>query len=153
MLCSLSSKMIVFALACVFSNPDDISFLRAKNQLIDQFKRYNAEKDLGIKSTDFEISKNGFIRYRKTDQVNKSEYFSVKLNEFKELSYFGNEKAGWFLLKFTEESIIYQTYNDKAGNVDKMLTEIKIPVKDIDVEEINSFSRALDTLKKSEDKP
>lgn len=145
---ALSSKILVFALSCFVSKADDLSFTEAKTQVVNQYKQYSAERDLGIKATSFDISESGFIRYRKTDAANKSEYFSVKLNEFKEASYLGDEKAGWLLLKFTNEAVIYQTYNDKAGNVDEMLAEIKIPLKNIDVDDINSFCNALNSLKK-----
>lgn len=147
MVFTLSSQILVFVLSCFAPIHDDLVFMEAKNQVITQYKRYNAELDLGIRTSSFEISENGFIRYRKTDLANKSEYFSVKLNEFKDATYLGDENAGWLLLTFTEEAVIYQTYNDKKGNIDEMLTEIKIPLKNMDVNEINSFCKALKTLR------
>lgn len=150
---SLSSQILVFALSCFAPTHDDIVFTEAKNQVITHYKRHNAELDLGIKTTSFEISENGFIRYRKTDLANKSEYYSVKLTEFKDATYLGDENAGWLLLTFTEEAVIYQTYNDRKGNVDEMLTEIKIPLKNIDVNEINSFCNAMKTLRLYDFKP
>lgn len=145
---ALSSKILVFALSCFIPKAEDLSFTEAKTQIVNQYKRYNAERDLGIKTTTFDISETGFIRYRKTDAANKSEYFSVKLSEFTDANYLGDEKSGWLLLKFTKEAVIYQTYNDKAGNVDEMLAEIKIPLKNIDVDDINSFCNAMNSLKR-----
>lgn len=145
---ALSSKIFVFALSFFVTNYDDLALTEAKSEVIQQYKLHNADIDLGVKTTNFEISENGFIRYRKTDSNNKAEYYSVKLNEFEDISYLGDETAGWLLLKFTKEAVIYQTYNDKAGNIDEMLTEIKIPLKNIRVDEINSLRKAMNTLKK-----
>lgn len=142
-----SSKLIAFALSCFISKQDNLSFLAAKNQVVSQYKLYNAERDLGLKSTSFEISDNGFIRYKKTTIDNKSEFFSVKANELQDITYLGNENAGWLLLKFTNEAVIYQTYNDKSGNTDEMRSEIKIPLKHINVNEINSLVGGVNSLK------
>lgn len=144
---TLTSKLLVFALSCFIPKPDELTFTEAKTQLINQYKLHNAEQDFGAKTASFEISDNGFIRYKKTIAGNKTEYYSVKLDQFKDAYYLGDEKEGWLLLKFTDEAVIYQTYNDKAGNVDEMLTEIKIPLKNIDVNDINILYEAMKTLK------
>lgn len=143
----LSSKIIITALAVLLAKTDDLAFTEAKKVVIDQYNSHNAERDLGCKATNFEISETGFIRYRKTGMDNKSEYYSVKLNEFKEAKYLGDEQKGWLLLKFTDEAVIYQTYNDKAGNIDEMLAEIKIPLKNINVDELNQLCTAMTKLK------
>ncbi len=150
---ALSSKIIIYALSCFIIKQDDTSFTEAKNQVVNQYKLYSAEHDLGIKTNSFEISEYGFIKYRKTDSANKSVLYSVKLSEFKDAIYLGDEKAGWLIMKFTDEAVIYQTYNDKAGNVDEMLAEIKIPLKNIAINEINSFCNALNVLKNYSLKP
>ena len=144
---TIGPKLIAAALSCFISNQDNLSFLTAKNEVMSQYKLYNAERDLGLKSTSFEISDNGFIRYKKTANDNKSEFYSVKANELQDISYLGNENAGWLLLKFTNEAVIYQTYNDKSGNTDEMRSEIKIPLKHINVNEINSLVVAVNSLK------
>lgn len=146
---TLISKILLTMLSCFFSRYDDLTFSEAKNEIVAQYKLHNAEQDLGVKSTSFEISDNGFIRYRKVDPDNKSEYYSVKLDQLKDVSYLGDEKAGWLVLKFAEETVIYQTYNDKTGNVDEMLTEIKIPLKNIEVNSVNSLYKAIETLKQN----
>ncbi|WP_017257839.1 hypothetical protein [Pedobacter arcticus] len=143
----LGSKILLLTLSCFIPKQADLTFNEAKDQIVNQYKLHNAEKDLGIKTTNLEISENGFIRYRKTDSNNRSEYYSVKLSELKDACYLGDEKAGWLLLKFTAEAVIYQTYNDKAGNVDEMLAEISIPLKNINVDDINSLCSAINTLK------
>jgi hypothetical protein len=146
---TLTSKILLFALSCFTPKHDELTFTEAKIQLINQYKLHSADQDLGVKNASFEISENGFIRYKRTTSDNKSEYYSVKLDQFKDAFYLGDEKAGWLLLKFTDEAVIYQTYNDKTGNVDEMLTEIKIPLKNIDVNDINSLYEAMKTLKQS----
>lgn len=143
----LGSKILLLTLSCFIPKQGDLTFNEAKDQVVNQYKLHNAEKDLGIKTTNLEISENGFIRYRKTDLKNRSEYYSAKLSELKDACYLGGEQAGWLLLKFTTETVIYQTYNDKAGNVDEMLTEIRIPLKNINVDDINSLYSAINTLK------
>lgn len=143
----LSSKIIITALSVLLAKTDDLAFTQAKKIVIEQYNHHNAERDLGSKATQFEISETGFIRYRKTDVNNKSEYFSVKLTEFKEAKYLGDEQKGWLLLKFTDEAVIYQTYNDKSGNIDEMLAEIKIPLKNINVDELNQLCNAMAKLK------
>jgi len=146
---TLNLKILFFLLYGFVPKQEELTFTAAKSRILAQYKTYNAEKDFGAKTTSFEISDNGFIRYRRTAPDNKSEYYSVKLDKFKDASYLGDEKAGWLLLEFTDEAVIYQTYNDKTGNVDEMLTEIKIPLKNIDVNDINSLYDAMKALKQS----
>lgn len=143
---TLSSKVLLLALSFLAAHREDLSYDAAKNQVINQYQLHNAEQELGTKKTSFEISEHGFIRYRK-DLNNRSEYYSVKLSEFKDLVYLGDEKAGWLILKFVDEAVIFQTYNDKSGNVDEMLNEIKIPLKNISINDINTLSGAMHTLK------
>lgn len=143
----LSAKIIITTLSVLLAKTDDLAFIEAKKVVIEQYNHHNAERDLGSKATQFEISETGFIRYRKTDVNNKSEYFSVKLTEFKGLKYLGDEQNGWLLLNFNDESVIYQTYNDKTGNVDEMLSEIKIPLKDVNIDELNQLDKAMNKLK------
>lgn len=144
---TFSSKILLLALSCFTTKHADISFSEAKNQLINQYHTHNAEQELGVKSANFEVSENGFIRYKKTYSNHRTEYYSAKLTQFKEISYLGNETAGWLVLRFTDDAIIYQTYNDKDGNVDEMLTQMKIPMKNIDLMEINKLEQNMITLK------
>ncbi len=142
-----SPKILLLALSFFTITNTDITFSEAKKQLISKYKAHNAEQDLGVKSSNFDISENGFMRYKKTYNNNKTEYYSAKLTQFKEISYLGNEKAGWLVLIFSDEAVIYQTYNAKEGNVDEMLNQIKIPLKNIDLNEINSIEQIMKTLK------
>ncbi len=147
MVFALGSKILLITLSCFIPRQDELTFPEARNQVLRQYNLHSAERDFGIKTANFEISENGFIRYRKTDNTNKSEYYSVKLKEFEEARYLGDEQAGWLLLKFTSEAVIYQTYNDKAGNIDEMLAEIRIPLKNINVDDINTLCSAINSLK------
>lgn len=52
-----------------------------------------------MKANTFDISNNGFIRYRRTATNNKEEYFSLRLDKVKQIDYLGNENAGWIVLK------------------------------------------------------
>lgn len=143
-----SSKILLLALSYFTIIKTELTFSEAKNQLINHYKAHHAEQDLGVKTASFEISENGFIRYKKTFSNNKTEYYSAKLTQFEGMSYLGNEDAGWLVLKFNEETIIYQTYNDKEGNVDEMVSQIKIPLKNMNLTTIDTFDKTMITLKK-----
>lgn len=144
---TIGCKLLLATLSCFLSDSEDLTFNEAKSQVVNQYYAHNADGFFGTKTATFEISDNGFIRYRKTDLKNRSEYYSVKLSELKDACYLGGEDAGWLSLKFSDEAVIYQTYNDKAGNIDEMLNEIRIPLKNINVDEINSLCKALTLLK------
>ncbi len=143
----LSKKLMLIAVACLSNGPDDAKLEEVRNRVVQQYNHCHAEKYFGIKKTSFEISNEGFLRYRTTDEQNKSAYYSVKLSKLKEAVYLGDEQVGWLVLKFVDDSVIYQTYNDKTGNVDEMLTEIRIPVQEISLTQIDLWCKAFELLK------
>ncbi len=143
----LTKKLAFVALTCLLTSKDEINIQDAKKSIINHYQQYQAEKDFGVKKTSFEISDNGFVRYKRTTTENKTEYYSVKLDKIQEVIYLGNEKTGWLILKCMESSIIFQTYQDANGNIDEMVNEIKIPIKNIDVVELNKWVNDINILK------
>lgn len=119
-----------------------------QDKIQDSFKKYESEKYMGYKSYKFEVTKEGFIRYRKVFPNNKSEFYSVKVNKLAEIKYQGTEKSGWIFMSCEPSSVIFQTYNDPSGNLDSMVNEIAFPVSNISVEEINKWNNNFESLKK-----
>lgn len=125
---------------------EDVLLLQDK--IHNSFKKYESEKYMGYKSYKFEITNEGFIRYKKVFVNNKSEFYSVKVNRLSEIKYQGTETNGWFLISCEPSSVIFQTYQDPSGNLDSMINEIVFPVNNISVEELNELKYNFESLKK-----
>lgn len=140
-------SFLVFNSITNFLNDDELKFeVRCKN-FIEDYKKYQAEKDLGMKSYSLDISTNGFLRYKRTSSNNRIEYFSVRLDKISEIKYLGTEGAGWIVLSCEKESVIYQTYRDAKGDVDDMISEFKFPVKGVDLDNINKWNNEFNQMK------
>ena len=59
----------------------------------------------------------------------------------------GTENANWLVLSCDDESIIYQTYKDRNGDLDEMITSLKIPLKNINIESVNQLNNNFHELK------
>ncbi|MBK0381811.1 hypothetical protein I5M32_02460 [Pedobacter sp. SD-b] len=118
-----------------------------KKSLIQEFQLHQAETVLGAKKTDLEITDKGFIRYKRTGFDGKIDYYSFKAENLERVDYLGTEDAGWMVLKCKAETIIFQTYNDKNGNEDEMVDQIKIPLKRTDVKSLNVIDLNLQQIK------
>lgn len=125
---------------------EDVVVLQDKIQ--NSFKKYESEKYMGHKSYKFEITNEGFIRYKKVLANNKSEFYSVKADKLSEINYQGTEKSGWLLISCEPSSVIYQTYRDPSGNLDSMVNEIVFPISNIPVEDLNELKYNFESLKK-----
>lgn len=126
---------------------DKVKFESCKRNLIEQYQLHQAENLFGAKKTDLEINDLGFFRYKKTNLNGKVEYYSVKIENFQNVDYLGNEDAGWLIINCKPETIIFQTYNDKNGNEDEMIDQIKIPMKNTGVESLNLISLNFQEIK------
>lgn len=100
-----------------------------------------------IKRWEFNITPENFIRFRKVYISGKQEYYSLSLKRFSDMDYLGNTNKGTLRLKALADDIIVQTYNDPKGNVDSMTTALKIPVKNMSAERLDSLYAALMYLK------
>jgi hypothetical protein len=141
-------SFISFSLS-IFFKLDDSNFEDYRKNFIENYQIYQAEKELGMKAFNFDISNNGFIRYRRTAANNRMEYFSVRLEKVKQIDFLGNENAGWIVLKCEKESVIYQTYRDTKGDVDNMIDELRFPAKAIELQKINEWNFDFNEMKAS----
>ncbi len=141
--CILNFLLFFFSLFTYFD--DEVSAI--KKQLMETYQKHEAEKHMGLKSYSLEITDNGFLRYKKTQNNNKSELYSVKLNKVKDVDFYGTEQSGWFLFQCEPEAVIYQSRRDPKGNIDSMANEICFPLSGISVEELNLFKENFNKLK------
>jgi len=109
---------------------------------------YNYFAGMGIKKSDLNITPEGFVRYRKTYQNGKQEYFSFHLHRFKDLDFQPDQADGGNLRLHTiADDIIVQTYTDPDGDIDSMATTLSIPVKNLQPAQIDSLKMGLLFLK------
>ncbi|WP_113652227.1 hypothetical protein [Pedobacter namyangjuensis] len=110
-------------------------------------KFFNTEAESKqIKKFEINVTNTGFCRYRKIYLNGKQEYFSFNLSRFKAMDYYGTLEKGELYLRTQNDDVIVQTRNDKKGDVDSMGTFMVIPLKNIDLEQLNALN---DQLKKA----
>ncbi len=119
---------------------DKVAFEKCKNEISFYYNNHHAEDVLGYKTGTLVISEQGFLRYTLKTASGKTEYYSLKLQKLKNISFLGTENANWLVLSCDDESIIYQTYKDKNGDLDEMINTLKIPLKNIKIEGVNQLS-------------
>ena len=56
------------------------------------------------------------------------------------MNYYGDIKSGELWLHTKNDDVIVQTRNDKQGAIDSMSTYLVVPLKDIDVEQLNELA-------------
>ena len=141
--------LIILVNNSIFYKLDESNFESYRKKFIENYQSSQAEKDIGMKAFTFDISNNGFIRYRRTAANDRMEYFSVRVDKVLYLNYLGNETAGWLILKCEKESVIYQTYRDIKGDVDMMVDELKLPVKAVELSKINQWDSNFINMKQA----
>ena|SRR6476661_7429807 len=139
----------IYSIFLSFFNLAADDLITIKNNILNVYHQHEAEKLVGTKSTNIDITKDGFLRYKRILNNNKTEYFSVKLNKINTLTYLGTERGGWVLLKCETSSVIYQTYKDPAGDVDSMMNELPIPFKSVTPEDLTILEDNFRKLKTS----
>lgn len=95
--------------------------------------------DKPSKKVDIQLTKDGFFRFRKTLANGKQEYFSFNFSQFEDISFLGNTSSGILVIKTMPESIIVQTFYDRTGNIDSMASELKLPMKNLEPNEVQQF--------------
>lgn len=138
----LASVLSLAGFGWYMDKQDTISW---SNQCL--FQSYDASGELKLKKWELSVTADAFMRFRKTFQNGKQEYFSFNIRRFKDMDYLGNSSRGIIRLSTLADDIIVQTYNDRKGNVDSMSTTLKIPVKNMDAERLDSLYQALTYLK------
>jgi len=108
---------------------------------------YDPSGEPKLKKWDLELTPDAFIRLRKTYQNGKQEYYSFQLHRFDDMNYLGTTSTGTLQLKTKADDIIVQTYDDPKGDVDSMATQLNLPLKNIEPEQLDSLVMALNYFK------
>ena len=108
---------------------------------------FDAVGEPKLKKWDLTLTPDAFIRFKKTYQSGRQEYYSFNLRRFKDMDYIGTNIKGTIRLKTMADDVIVQTYNDPKGNVDSMSTSLKIPVRGLEAEQLDSLLHNLTLLK------
>ncbi|CAN5289937.1 hypothetical protein BH09BAC6_BH09BAC6_15650 [soil metagenome] len=109
---------------------------------------YDPSGEVKLKKWELTLTSDSFIRFRKTFQRGKQEYYSFNLNRLNDMDYLSNGiNTGLLKLKTVGDDIIVQTYDDPKGDIDSMTTVLNIPVKNLEPERLDSLRKALLYLK------
>jgi len=148
---TLCLKLLVFPalglVLCAFaiggSVEDYVKFLQ------DSFSQhYDIQQEIAqVKRYELNVTNTGFCRYKRYYNNGKIEYFAFKLSKFKDMDYYGTTTSGKLFLRTKSDDVIVQTYNDKGGDVDSMATYVVIPMKNIEVEDLNQIRENLVKVK------
>lgn len=111
------------------------------------YKGFDPTDEGKIKGWQFYVTPDNFIRFKKIYYKGRQAYFSFNIHRFQDLSFAGDQNRGIVQIKTQSDDIIVQTYNDPKGNVDSMSTTLKIPVRNVSAEQIDSLKKALVFLK------
>src|SRR6478735_4110665 len=83
---------------------------------------YEPSVEQSLKKFEISLTADHFVRLRKTYQQGKQEYFSFKITRFSGLNYKpGTANADTIEFKTLADDIIYQTFEDPAGDLDSMI--------------------------------
>ncbi len=103
----------------------------------------------GLKKFELEVTNTGLCRYRKTYSNGKIEFFALHIGRIKEVVYLGNVQSGKLVLNTVGDDVIVQTFNDKkGGDVDTMANSMMIPLKALEIEDINAIYERMEVIKK-----
>lgn len=104
---------------------------------------YDPTAEVKLKKWELSITDDFFLRFRKTYQNGKQEYYSCHLHSFNDLDYLGNTRVGTLKISTKADDIIVQTYNDRKGDIDSMTNTLSIPVRNMEPEQVDSLHEAL----------
>ncbi len=133
------SSVIAFCIFSGFSDRDEQT-LFIQNLLIKYYDSDVNRKD--IKRFEINVTNNGFCRYRKIYNNGKQELFAFNLSSFKTMDYYGSSTKGKLYLRTKRDDVIVQTRNDKKGDIDSMGTYLVIPLKNIEITDLNALSES-----------
>ncbi|QNN43164.1 hypothetical protein [Pedobacter roseus] len=141
---SLVSAFCVFLYA--FSDPETLE--QYAGYLQKSFTdHYDSSQENGqVKRYELNVTNNGFCRYKRYFNNGKTEYFAFKLAKFKDMDYYGTTNAGKLYIHTKGDDVIVQTYKDRGGDVDSMATQIIIPVKNMEAEDLNQIRDNLEKI-------
>lgn len=147
---TLNLKKCVFISSCFalciftgFNHPDEQT-LFIQNLLVKYYDN-DAQTKL-VKRYEIIVTNNGFCRYKKIYTNGKEELFNFNLSRFKTMDYYGNSTKGELYLRTLKDDVIVQTRNDKKGDIDSMGTFVIIPLKNIEINELNALAESFQKL-------
>jgi len=133
---------------CAFSDPEPIAqyagFLQ--KSFTDHYDDH--QENNRIKRYELNVTNSGFCRYKLYYSNGKTEYFAFKLSKFKDMDYYGTTVSGKLYLHTKGDDVIVQTYKDRGGDVDSMATQLIIPMKNIEAEDLNQIRDNLEKIVK-----
>lgn len=100
-----------------------------------------------LRKFEFTITSEDFFRYRKIYTNGKSEYFSFGIARLADVRYLGTAASGRMIFTTRADDIIVQTYNDPRGNVDSMATDLSIPLRGAEAEDLQLISSNLEKIR------
>jgi hypothetical protein len=128
---------LAFILFSGFAIPEENrSFI---HQMLNKYYDKDGQNE-PLKRYELNITNTGFCRYRKVYANGKEEFFAFNLSRFKSMDYYGNTTSGELWLRTKNDDVIVQTRNDKQGAIDTMSTYMVVPLKHIDVEQLNELA-------------
>mgnify|MGYP003577305397 CR=1 FL=1 len=101
-----------------------------------------------VSKSEFTITGEGFFRYRRIYTNGKSEYYSFGIGRLADVYYLGTTVSGRLVFKTRSDDIIVQTYQDPGGNVDSMATDLSIPLRGAEAEDLQLISTNLESIRR-----
>ena len=150
---TLGLKKCVLLLACLsFLLFSGFDLSEEQTVFIQSFlsKYYDNEghgKD--IKRYEINVTNTGFCRYRKIFVNGKEEYYAFNLSRFKSMDYYGSTTKGDLYIRTKNDDVIVQIRNDRKGEIDSTSTYLVIPLKNIEIEQLNSLTENLGKISQS----
>ncbi|MES2418393.1 MAG: hypothetical protein V4541_09405 [Bacteroidota bacterium] len=124
----------IFFVCCGFETADESTDII--QQLLIKYYDSTAEGD-AIKRYELKVTNTGFCRYKKVYTTGKTEFFAFNLSRFRSMDYYGASSNGTLYLRTKNDDVIVQTRNDRKGDIDSMRNYIVVPLKGIDVADLN----------------
>ena len=141
---TLNLKKFVFFSACIafcvfsgFAIPEENTVF-VQNFLTKYYDNDSGMRD--VKRYEINVTNTSFCRYRKIFNNGKQEYFAFNLARLKSMDYYGTTTKGELYLRTKNDDVIVQTRNDRKGEIDSMGTYVVIPLKNIEVSELNALA-------------
>ena len=145
--CVLFSFAMVLLVLMAFD--DGVDERKAIHTLLN--KHYDKDGQIpALKRYELNVTNTGFCRYKKVFNDGKEEFFAFNLQRFQSLDYYGTVEKGELWLRTRNDDVIVQTRNDKRGDIDSMATYVMIPLKNIDVDQLNELASRLRRLTQPE---
>ena len=137
-LCLKISLLSAFCMSlCAFSDPESMEqyAIYLHKTLTDHYD--SSQESDQVKRYELNVTNNGFCRYKRYFNNGKTEYFAFKLSKFKDMDYYGTTTSGKLYIHTKGDDVIVQTYKDRGGDVDSMSTQLIIPLKNMEAEDLN----------------